>query len=1189
MAGGTKNIGLNIPFAYNENLKDIQAKIELLNANTKSVTANVIRTGKTLRDVQTKIWWDSGKTIRKVRAWIGEPATTKHITAKVGFPATTRKVGLKTPLGYRETWRRVRLKAEKYSEIVTRIVVADTRQTAYSYVTKPVGLNIGKYPYNAKTVTTKVEQYGKSIRVVRCNILLAKGQSIKSVGCKVNKSRLLINVRCNVTPPPPGQTLKTVKTNIWSDLGETVRPVGLFVRRYGEAHKPVKLSVWSDLGETVRPVGLFVGRYGEAHKPVKLSVWSDLGETVKTIVASVVTYPETYKAVRANVSPTHRWIPVSANIVRSGMNYRPVKANIINEVWSYSWRGIATKIQKYASHTKNVRARRKVQTSIKYYEGYHIRPVSVNVNVPTANTRAVKLKIHMFKVYGTITDENGNPVKDATVFLYKRGSGEFITAKTTKTNHEGYYEIPEVPYGKYYVLAIKLAHDLVFSPIVMNGKHIDIEKNMPCYTVSKDVCVEEILSPIGDVFRFQVIYDETFDDGTRVIEILLIWGDLYGNLPTRYRDTDGIFMVETPEVARLTVVHDFWETGGSREEGKDDHFLKPVLHELPSNKCYCKNCRCVIEKEPGTEEIPCSELRCPYCGNYSLSDTYYTYEPTTEYPSDVTWFTWKASLYRPNFIGFIVRCVTRADVYTILSLNIGGYYDIPSTPPSEPVPPGERLPPGGGGTPGIGGGGRGSGNINVIASPQPEPGVNVPRTPCIEGTHEVFEYCPDGITEKRWRDCIGGKWVEGSLVCCEGEHEVLEYCPDGITEKRWRDCIGGKWVEGSQECPPECEEGTHEVLEYCPDGITEKRWRDCIGGKWVYGSQVCPIERITRPVRTNVYVPPTCFRQVRCTVKRRITCRPTIYLPPPSRPGIYKYPNIMGYILSRPQWSQNVKTVTVSIGSPGSTAKQITAKIGLPATSRTVRCTVNYYVTAATRAIRTNIAEHIAASNTKRVSCKLPLFERGYSSRTIRMNILKVSKYPVPVSGELLVIDVETGYLLYVCKIGNDGFYSFSVPPNKCYYLIINKYGYRSRMEEICIGDITLVDRNTKEYGGDIFDCEMNCYYYIRGFEFPPLEPSVMSKIYGHVYDARTLKPIRFALVSVDDGLFAVSSDENGYYEVFVDAGTHKVRCSRGRRYKPVEATVVMKSDVEQDFYLTPIALRRVVFTGGLIHKPIYM
>jgi len=112
---------------------------------------------------------------------------------------------------------------------------------------------------------------------------------------------------------------------------------------------------------------------------------------------------------------------------------------------------------------------------------------------------------------------------------------------------------------------------------------------------------------------------------------------------------------------------------------------------------------------------------------------------------------------------------------------------------------------------------------------------------CAEGTHETLEYCSDGITEKRWSDCISGKWVYDEQTC--------PICTEGETKCEGYDlyqCINNQWVLielNSAACgyvPPECTEGDHEVLEYCPDGITEKRWKDCIGGKWVYNEQECP-------------------------------------------------------------------------------------------------------------------------------------------------------------------------------------------------------------------------------------------------------------------------------------------------------------------------------------------------------------
>ncbi len=51
--------------------------------------------------------------------------------------------------------------------------------------------------------------------------------------------------------------------------------------------------------------------------------------------------------------------------------------------------------------------------------------------------------------------------------------------------------------------------------------------------------------------------------------------------------------------------------------------------------------------------------------------------------------------------------------------------------------------------------------------------VRATRAQCIEGTHEVLEYCPDGVTEKRWRDCINGKWVYDERECPEEEEAEI--------------------------------------------------------------------------------------------------------------------------------------------------------------------------------------------------------------------------------------------------------------------------------------------------------------------------------------------------------------------------------------------------------------------------------
>lgn len=83
--------------------------------------------------------------------------------------------------------------------------------------------------------------------------------------------------------------------------------------------------------------------------------------------------------------------------------------------------------------------------------------------------------------------------------------------------------------------------------------------------------------------------------------------------------------------------------------------------------------------------------------------------------------------------------------------------------------------------------------------------------------------------------------------CEEGTHEVLEMCPDGVTEQHWRDCVGGQWVPGSAICqitPPVCEEGDTEILEYCaaPYADVPKRWQVCVGGEWQQLAQDCPVQ-----------------------------------------------------------------------------------------------------------------------------------------------------------------------------------------------------------------------------------------------------------------------------------------------------------------------------------------------------------
>ena len=993
----TKPVQANIE-THGYTHRTIRTKVELKGESTKTVRANVIRKGKTLKEVQAKIWYDSSKTLRSVRAKIGEPANTKPITLKVGFPKTTRPVGLKTPTGYKEIWKPVNLKVEKYSKLVTRIIVADTRQTTRGVYTKLVSLNVAKFPYNTRSVMANVILQGESIKIVKCNVLQTTGTETRTIGCDVNKSRQIMAIGCNVLIP------------------------------YGESVKAVSLNIWSDAGESTKSVGLSASKVSESVKAVSLNIWSDSGESIKSVGLSSAKHQKTYRNVEADVSPTHRWTPVSCDIVNSSKTHRWITVDVINEAWSYIWKRINTKIEKYAQHTKNIRARRKVQVNVWHVDTSNIRRVSVNVSAPAVNTRPVKLKIHLYKVYGTITDENDDPVKDATVFLYKpAGSGEFFTAKTATTSSAGYYEIPEIPYGDYQVIVIKQAHDLYFSSFTIDGDHVDVQKDMPSYTVGKDTCIEEIMNPKGDLFRFQVLYDEVFADGTRIIDMLILWGDLYGTLPTWYRETDGIFMVESPTSARLTVLQDFFETGGSREEGKDDHFVNET--------------------------------------------------------ENVSWFLWKSTLYHSNFIGFVVRCHTRGEPFTVLSTNIGGQYQIPDTPQDEDVPPDDRLPPGGGG-----GGGASAdsvphpgsetsspGNKHVIVPSHPTPGIVTPAEP-----HEPYT-------------------------------------------------------------PP---------------------------------SPPSPPPPPPPPL-------PYTARSVRCSVRYYVRCVPTEHLALGYGPGYTTFPTISGFILTYPILTATSRSVRCNVipSSLESSVKHIRCMVNdhVVANVKPVRCVVNQYVYTSSEVTRPISCTVTLPANTKSVVCKVDLG-------------LLLAPELIPVSGEVEVIDQETGLMLYICHVADDGWYTFSVPSDHCYIIILSRFGYRSHMQIICIGTTPLVDRNTSYYGGPPFECTINCYYYTRAFEFPGLYAIRGGTIYGHVYNSRTLKPICNALITVDDfGGYVAVSDENGYYKVFTTPGIHDMVCSRGREYKRAEASVEITSDVEQDFYLDPVVRVGITFTGGLTHKPIYI
>lgn len=58
----------------------------------------------------------------------------------------------------------------------------------------------------------------------------------------------------------------------------------------------------------------------------------------------------------------------------------------------------------------------------------------------------------------------------------------------------------------------------------------------------------------------------------------------------------------------------------------------------------------------------------------------------------------------------------------------------------------------------------------------------------------------------------------------DGKEEILEYCPDGVSVKRVRRCVNGKWREYEYECPPPEEPPPETLLQ-----MLVRRLREFLG------------------------------------------------------------------------------------------------------------------------------------------------------------------------------------------------------------------------------------------------------------------------------------------------------------------------------------------------------------------------
>ena len=107
-------------------------------------------------------------------------------------------------------------------------------------------------------------------------------------------------------------------------------------------------------------------------------------------------------------------------------------------------------------------------------------------------------------------------------------------------------------------------------------------------------------------------------------------------------------------------------------------------------------------------------------------------------------------------------------------------------------------------------------------------------------------------------------------VCTEGTHEVLEYCTDGITEKRWRDCVNNQWIENSQECPCECSDWLNAE---CINETQRRQVRTCTPAGCEIEEQIIYDGSCATPCTCTPWLNAECINETQRRIVR--TCTPT--------------------------------------------------------------------------------------------------------------------------------------------------------------------------------------------------------------------------------------------------------------------------------------------------------------------------
>lgn len=202
-----------------------------------------------------------------------------------------------------------------------------------------------------------------------------------------------------------------------------------------------------------------------------------------------------------------------------------------------------------------------------------------------------------------------------------------------------------------------------------------------------------------------------------------------------------------------------------------------------------------------------------------------------------------------------------------------------------------------------------------------------------------------------------------------------------------------------------------------------------------------------------------------------------------------------------------------------------------------------------------------------------------------------------PIMGaEVYVYYAGTDILVASTVTDENGFYKIDVPSEKEYDVIIIKKGVIagkvliSGKVRVAIQENDIIDDRCRAY----LDSEGFVRVGDRWYYVAVLRLAEGGKIYGYVYNSKTLEPVPNVLVKAQTDQYENYgvSDENGYYEIPVPRGEWVVEARRPG-FKPATGLkAVIQSNYRMDIYLDPATISGYVWdavesssTG--IRKPI--